>query len=108
MKAAPLKRRGAKAKRQKGGGGQAAPPRSREGKSSPTQNITQRRRRQSSTTVLEPGSHVDTEIDVKVQPEMLKVCQRESIFASDEHGCSQARHSKEEERLIAAADVAIA
>ena len=26
-----------------------------------------------------------------VQPEMLKLCQRESIFASDQHGCSLAR-----------------
>uniref|UniRef100_A0A7S1AUT0 Uncharacterized protein n=1 Tax=Noctiluca scintillans TaxID=2966 RepID=A0A7S1AUT0_NOCSC len=45
--------------------------------------------------VLEPGSHVDTEIDVKVQPyvkpEMLKLCQREGIFASDKHGCLLAR-----------------
>ena len=45
--------------------------------------------------MLKPGSHVDTEIDVKVvpyvQPEMRKLCQREGIFASDNHGCSLAR-----------------
>ena len=38
---------------------------------------------------------MDTEIDGKaepyVQPEMLKFCQREGIFASDKHGCSLAR-----------------
>ena len=65
------------------------------GKSSLTQNTAQRRRRQSSTTALEPGSHVDTENDVKVEPhlqlEMLKLCHREGIFASDKHGCSLAR-----------------
>ena len=55
---------------------------------------------------------MDTEIDVKVQPhvqpEMLKLRQREGIFAPDKHGCSLARHIKEKERLIAATDVAIA
>ena len=46
--------------------------------------------------MLEPGSHVDTEIDVEVEPhvqlEMLKLCQREGVFASDKHGCSITTH----------------
>ena len=80
------------------GGDQTAPPNRRQGKSSPTQNTTQRRRRPNSTTVLKPGSRVQTEIDViveqYVQPEMLKLCQRESIYASDTHGCTKNSRTK--------------
>ena len=68
------------------------------GESSSTQYTTQRGSKQSSTTVLERGSHADTEIDVKVQPyvqpELLKLYQREGIFASDQHGCSLARRDE--------------
>ena len=68
------------------------------GESSSTPYTTQRESKQSSTNVPERGSHADIEIDVKVQPyvqpEMLKLCQREGIFASDQHGCSLARRDE--------------
>ena len=86
-------------------GGQAAPPNRRQGKCSPTKNTAQRGSKQSSTNVLERGSHADTEIDVKVQPyvqpEMLKLCQREGVFALDQHGCSLARRDETTRCLFA-------